>query len=137
MARKRNEIKELRQFAAVIATALVVFPLWGAWRDEWVLTTARVACLCAAPAILALGLAAPRSLRVPYLWWMRLGRLLGRLTSPVILTAFFLLVLTPVGLLRRAFGWDPMRLRRRPDGASYWIPRAPETRGRERFEQPF
>jgi hypothetical protein len=33
-------------------------------------------------------------------------------------------VLTPVGMILRAAGKDPLRLRFEPDRPSYWLPRA-------------
>jgi hypothetical protein len=37
----------------------------------------------------------------------------------------FYATVTPVGLLMRAVGKDPLRLRRNAAVASYWIPREP------------
>jgi hypothetical protein len=50
---------------------------------------------------------------------------------------FFYLVLTPVGLLLRLLGKDP--LHRKPDrsAASYWVKRAPEKIDPERYERLF
>lgn len=55
--------------------------------------------------------------------WMRLPRLLSRVTNPIVLGALFFLVFTPVGVFRRLFGADPLRLRFDPAAASYWIRR--------------
>jgi hypothetical protein len=57
--------------------------------------------------------------------WFRLGMLLHRITSPVILALLYGVGILPVGLLMRAVGKDPLRLRRKADAASYWIPREP------------
>lgn len=37
----------------------------------------------------------------------------------------FFLILTPVAVLLRALGKDPLRLTRNPHAASYWLPRDP------------
>ena len=42
--------------------------------------------------------------------WMRFGRLLHAIVSPVVLGLLFFAVMTPVGLLMRAFKKDPLRL---------------------------
>jgi hypothetical protein len=39
----------------------------------------------------------------------------------VILAIVFFLVLTPIGLIKRAMGWDPLHRRAVP-GESYWRP---------------
>lgn len=55
--------------------------------------------------------------------WMQLGRLLNRVTSPVITAVVFYFVFTPAGVLTRFFRQDPLRLRPDPTAESYWIPR--------------
>tara|TARA_B100000886_G_C20422448_1_gene492250 strand:+ start:2649 stop:3035 length:387 start_codon:yes stop_codon:yes gene_type:complete len=45
----------------------------------------------------------PYSLRVPYLLWIRLGKLLGRINSNFILIFFFYIFITPVSIVRRFF----------------------------------
>lgn len=44
--------------------------------------------------------------------WFGLSKLMGALMSCVVFTLVFFLVLTPVGLLRRLLGRDPLALRR-------------------------
>lgn len=50
--------------------------------------------------------------------WMRLAHLISRVTTPVVMSVLFLLVLLPVGLLRRTFGGNP--LVHAPKESSYW-----------------
>jgi hypothetical protein len=45
--------------------------------------------------------------------------------SPVVLGIMFFLVVTPIGLLMRAFGKDPLRLRFDKSASSYWLDRTP------------
>jgi hypothetical protein len=66
--------------------------------------------------------------------WMKFGLLLHNITNPIVLGALFFLVVLPVGLLRRAFGADPLRLRRR--AGSYWIER-PEGEAPVDLKEPF
>jgi len=54
--------------------------------------------------------------------WQRLGLLLGRITTPIVMGLVFLLVVTPIALIRRAQGHDPLRLKGRPA----WIDRPGE-----------
>jgi hypothetical protein len=51
--------------------------------------------------------------------------LLGALVSPLALGVLYYGVLTPLGVLMRLAGKDPLRLRREPGAASYWLPRQP------------
>lgn len=113
----------LRQFALTTAGILVVlFGLllpwlvgtgWPWW--PWVIAV-----------VLALwGLAAPRSLRPVYRGWMRLGLLLSRITTPLILGLVYFLLFVPTGLLMRLLGKDPMQRRRDPRAATYRCPSEP------------
>jgi hypothetical protein len=51
--------------------------------------------------------------------------LLHRITTPVILALLFWITVVPTGLLMRAFGKDPLRLKFDRDARSYWIERTP------------
>ena len=130
-------LRELRKIGQEVGGIFAALPLWGLWRDYWVLSPGRIAFLVLGLTLVVLGAAAPAVLAHPHRAWMAFARLLSRVTSPVSLTLFFFLVITPVGLLVRAFGHDALARRRKPDGESYWLPRAPDPRGPERYKQPF
>ena len=75
-----------------------------------------------------LGLAAaiaPRALHGANRAWFALGMLLARIVNPVVLGLLFYGVVTPMGLLMRAFGKRPLNLRYDPAAATYWIERTP------------
>lgn len=57
--------------------------------------------------------------------WMKLGLLLGKIVSPIALSILFYLIITPIGLMIRIKGKDPLRLKFDPNANSYWIPRDP------------
>lgn len=54
---------------------------------------------------------------------MQFGRLLSCVTNPVVTAVLYYGILTPAGLLLRAFGRDPLRRARDPAAATYWISR--------------
>ena len=58
---------------------------------------------------LILGISKPLLLFYPYKGWMELGNALGWLNSRIILGVVFLLVLLPISLFMRTFGYDPLR----------------------------
>ncbi len=70
-------------------------------------------------------MAIPALLDLPNRLWLRFGQLLHHITSPVALAIMFFLVITPIGLLLRAFGKEFLRLRPGDSVASYWIHRDP------------
>ena len=57
--------------------------------------------------------------------WLKLGLLLHKVVNPIVLGIMFYGVVTPTGLLMRLVGKDPLRLKRDPAAASYWIDREP------------
>jgi hypothetical protein len=57
--------------------------------------------------------------------WLKFGLLLARFVSPIALGILFYAVFTPIGLLMRLFGKDPLLLRRDANAASYWRRREP------------
>ena len=54
--------------------------------------------------------------------WRRMGAALGYVNTRLLLGAFFFLVITPLGILLRLLGRDPLD-RRSGAKASQWIPR--------------
>ncbi len=62
----------------------------------------------------------PQIARPFYTVWMALGCSLGIIVSNTAVTAVYLLIVTPIGLLLRACGRDPLRRRLERDRESYW-----------------
>jgi hypothetical protein len=63
--------------------------------------------------LLILGLTKPSWLKYPSAAWWKMAMALGYVNARVILTIAFVLVLTPLGLLWRVIGRDPLARRRR------------------------
>ena len=69
--------------------------------------------------------------------WFRLAELLGSVMSKVLLTITFALIVTPVGLVRKLIGKDPMRLKDwKKDAKSVFIVRN-HLYKREDLEKPY
>ena len=62
-------------------------------------------------------------LRPIYVEWMKFAFVLGWVNTRIILGIAFFLVLTPIGVLMRLFGKNPVDLRVERDRGSYWIKR--------------
>ena len=110
-----------RAFGWVFVAVFLIVGLWPllfASEPRWW-------CLIVSAAVLVVTVAAPGLLAVPNRLWMRFGMLLHRVVSPILLGFMFYAVVTPMGLLMRAFGKDPMRLRNSSAADSYWIKRDP------------
>ena len=54
----------------------------------------------------------PGKLRIPYLLWMKLGHILGLINSRLILILIFFIVLQPISIVMRLFGYNPLRFKK-------------------------
>ena len=122
-----------RSFGLVVAGFFLVVSFWPLVRGGsirwWALGIAAVFV------VLALLWSAPL---VPLnKWWTKLGILLYRVVNPIVLGVLFYATVTPIALLMRMLGKDPLRLRRDPDTASYWIDRTPPGPAPESMNKQF
>ena len=114
---------EGRRFALTVGTAFCVLAGVFWWRDR-PLGTAMLGGL--GVLLILAGLVAPRHMGPVQRAWMGLAHLISRVTTPILLATIYFLVITPIGLLVRLRGKNP--LRRRPVNGSYWIERSPDRR---------
>lgn len=68
--------------------------------------------------------------------WMKLGDLMGKIVSPLVLGFIFFILITPIALLSRMFGRDELRLNKITD-ESYWIDRPAQSQKPESFKNQF
>ncbi len=108
-----------RQFGLVFAGVCSVVALWPLRSGGAV----RWPGLALAALFLVAAVVRPSWLHPLNRAWMRLGLLLGRIVNPIVTAVLFFVVFTPAGLLLRALGKDPLRLKRPPQTTTYWIPR--------------
>jgi hypothetical protein len=55
--------------------------------------------------------------------WKRLAHKIGRFQTVVLLSIFYFLIISPIGLVMRLFGWNPLDTRfRDPRRTSNWKP---------------
>jgi hypothetical protein len=104
-------------FAVVFLVIGLLPVLWGGRLRVW--------SIGVGVAFATVAFVVPRVLGPLNRLWMRLGLLLHRVVSPIMLSIMFFLVITPMGLVMRALRKDPLRLRFEPQTGSYWIPRQP------------
>lgn len=98
----------------VIFFILGVFPLLASQQVRiWALA---LSALLVIPALLK-----PEWLKWPNHYWARLGLLLNKIVSPVILFVLFFFVFFPIGLLLKIFNKDVLSLKIDKSKKSYWI----------------
>lgn len=127
------DAKGLRKFGLVVGATLiglfgVVLPFFKhrAW-PTWPWVPGGLLCLMA--------VVAPTSLRGFYRVWTRLGMVLGWINTRIILTLVFALIITPLGLLLRLLGKDPMGRRVDRKVTSFRVASPPTER--KQIERPF
>ena len=65
--------------------------------------------------------------------WFKLGLLLGKLVSPIVMGSIFFLVVTPIGLLMRILNKDLLNLNKSSNN-SYWIDKTgPKSKMKNQF----
>lgn len=74
-------------------------------------------------------------LTVPYRLWMRIAQILGFVNLRVILGLVFFVLITPISLIMRTFGYDPLLLKRDGLAATYRI--ASVSQSNKSMEDPF
>jgi hypothetical protein len=84
-----------------------------------------------------LALAVPRILHPVNVYWSNLGLLLNRIVSPIAMALLFFGTVTPIALILRSFGKDPLHLKRDPTAVTYWIDRVPPGPSPESIKDQF
>jgi hypothetical protein len=110
-----------RSFGFVFTVAFGVLGLWPRVHHHPI----RIWWLAAGAAVLAVTLVKASWLGPANRLWTRFGGLLNRIVSPALSGLVFYLAVTPMALVMRWKGKDPLRLRWDPKAASYWLPREP------------
>lgn len=69
--------------------------------------------------------------------WMKVAHLISKIISSIILGLFFYLIISPVGIVMKCFGRDPLSRKWKKDDNSYWIKRDPKLSDPKRIERQF
>ena len=110
-----------RSFGFVFAVVFLIIAAWPLLAGVGV----RWWAVAVAAAFAAIALAMPSLLAVPNRLWMKFGLLLGKIVSPIALGILFFGAFTPLGVVMRWLGKDPLRLKLDAQAKSYWIDRDP------------
>ena len=123
-----------RSFGLLMAGVAGAATLFFAWRGQgWQAGTTAVLCV----GLLVLALLAPAALAWPNRLWFRLGMLLNKIVSPIVLGAIFFVIITPVGLVRRMLKADALRLSPGRHLETYWIARETKAVSPDSFKNQF
>lgn len=121
MEQLHPQLPSNRSFGWTFACVFAAAGLYGVWREgvalPWLLPLAAV--------IAVVTLTRETWLTPLNRAWMKLGELMGRVVSPLVLGLIFFCVFAPVGIVMRVCGRDAMCRRFDAQARSYWRNREP------------
>lgn len=131
---KPRSFRAEREFGLVVGAAFTLLGSWWLFRGKF-FEGARI-LVPLGVSLIVLGAISPRILVYPNKAWMKLAEGLSFVSTRIILAFVFFLVLTPIGLIKRAMGWDPLH-RRSPSLDSYWRPYSKRQLDQHHYEKMF
>ncbi|MCU0772624.1 MAG: hypothetical protein MUE94_12780 [Verrucomicrobia bacterium] len=132
MLRLKEKPVEWIKFTAVMGV-VVNAVLWMLWRRGQLPIEVAVAAAALALAALVTACLRPRWFRGLYRGGMTVSFHIGQVIGKVMLTLFFFLVVTPMGLLLRLLGKDLLHLRWSAQDTTWWRP----ARNNRQFDRMF
>ena len=115
MERINSDLKSLRKFGMTMGIALLAVAVFIIMRRHDPQPALLIALI-----FFILGIAAPILLKPLYIAWMRFAYLLGWVNTRLLLAIIFYLVFTPIGLVMRLCGVDPLKRKINKKEKSYW-----------------
>ncbi|MEK7762033.1 MAG: SxtJ family membrane protein [Nitrospirota bacterium] len=112
----------LRQFCLMVGGVFLVI---GLWLFLWLQEAIRDWAVVPGALLSVAGLAVPAILKYPYQGWMWVGPVMGWGNTRIILGILFYGVVTPMGLVMKLVGRDPMCRGFEPDAQTYRVIRQP------------
>ena len=109
-----------RKFGFTVGLALAALTGIGLWRGHQV---APIVLGTLSGALLLAALAIPTKLQSVEQGWMKFAHLLSKVTTPIFMGVVYFVVLTPVGVVRRALGGNALVHRVNASGST-WMDRA-------------
>src|SRR5260370_13871070 len=132
--KKKRSYRTEREFGFIVGGVFLLLSAWWFYRGKF--STASHITLPVGALLVILGLVLPRALVWPNKAWMALAEVLSFVSTRIILAFVFFVVLTPIVVIKRMFGWDPL-LRPAAASDSYWKPYSERQRDARHYEKMF
>lgn len=123
-----------KEFGLIVGGVFVLLGSWWIYRGKFF--NAACVLICLGAVLILFGVVAPRLLVVPRKLWMKLAEGMSYVSSRIILAIVFFFVLTPIGLIKRAMGWDPLQ-RRTGSRDSFWQPYPERQKNPRHYEKMY
>jgi hypothetical protein len=131
---KQRSFRSEREFGLIVGGVFTLLGAWWLYRGRF-LSVAQLFIPLGSLLIL-LGLVFPRALVYPNKFWMKLAEVMAFVSTRVILAFVYFLILTPIGLAKRATGWDPLH-RRSASAKTFWRPYSERQQNPHHYEKMF
>lgn len=131
---KSRSFRAEREFGLIVGSVFVLLGCWWLYRGKF--TSAAEVLIPLGACLILLGGVLPGALVYPNKAWMKLAEGMSYVSTRIILAFVFFLVLTPIGLIKRALGWDPLE-RRADRRDSYWRPYSQRQLDPRHYEKMF
>jgi hypothetical protein len=133
-ATRKTSRRAEREFGLIVGGVLLLLSGWWLYRGKF--PTLSPVTLPIGGLLVLLGLIFPAALVWPNKAWMALAEVLSFVTTRIILAFVFFVIVTPIGVIKRLFGWDPLH-RRAAKSDSYWKPYSERQRDPRHYEKMF
>ena len=131
---KPHSYRQEREFGLIVGGMFFLLSSWWFYRDKF--HAARQIILPLSAVLVASGLIFPRVLQLPNRAWMLLAEGLSFVSTRLILGIVFFGLVTPIGVIKRLFGWDPLN-RRAGRRESYWLPYSGRQKDPRHYEKMY
>ena len=131
---KKRSLRAEREFGLIVGGVLLLLSLWWVYRGKFPVVSPIT--LPVGAALVLLGLVFPKALVWPSRAWLALAEVLSFVMTRIILAFVFFVIVTPIGVVKRLFGWDPLH-RRAGASDSYWRPYSDRQKDPRHYEKMF
>jgi len=123
-----------KEFGLIVGGILMLLAGWWLYRGKFVDTAYIVLVVVAL--LVSFAVLFPRALVYPNKAWMLLAEGLSFITTRIILGIVFFMIITPIGVIKRWMGWNPLS-RRGASRDSYWKDYAERQRDPRHYEKMY
>jgi len=130
----KKSLRAEREFGFIGGGIFILLSGWWLYRGKF--TSLSHLALPLGAVLIILAAVLPRALVLPNKIWMALAEALSFVTTRLVLAFVFFFLVTPIGVIKRLFGWDPLH-RRAEASDSYWKPYSERQRDRRHYEKMY
>lgn len=131
---RKRSFRIEREFGLVVGSVFLLLGAWWTYRGKF--ASVSLALIVLGATLIVLGVVLPKALVYPNKAWMKLASVLGFVVTHIILAIVFFLIVTPIGVIKRLSGWDPLHRRMAPT-ASYWHSYSTRQRDKRHYEKMY